>query len=111
MKRTSAARLTVTFLVLFSLVVVIAKARGSGLGIFAGTEVSASEEGFDVGAIATPTASPSCNAATVSYTGPAVAIPDNFSSGVNINLPVSCGGSVSDLNFGFDRSGSCGATP
>jgi hypothetical protein len=39
---------------------------------------------------------------TVSYTGAAVAIPDNLPAGVNINLPVTGAGTVADLNFRFD---------
>ncbi len=60
----------------------------------------------------TPTAEQTpCNVTTVSYTGPAVAIPDNVAAGVNINLPVSgVGGNISDLNFQFDTAGTCDAT-
>ncbi len=47
---------------------------------------------------------------TASYTGPAVAIPDNVAAGVNINIPVSGVGTVSDLNFRFDTAGTCDAT-
>ena len=49
-------------------------------------------------------------ATTVSYTGPAVPIPDVTSAGVNINLPVSGVGIVNDLNFRFDTAGACNAT-
>jgi subtilisin-like proprotein convertase family protein len=59
-------------------------------------------------ATATPTGSPSCNTTTVSYTGPAVTLPDNVPAGVNINLPVAGVGSVTDLNFRFDPA--AGAT-
>ncbi len=48
--------------------------------------------------------------ATASYTGPAVAIPDNVPAGVNFNLPVSGVGAVTDLNFQFDTGGTCNAT-
>ncbi|WP_170113288.1 proprotein convertase P-domain-containing protein [Ahniella affigens] len=50
---------------------------------------------------------------TVSYTGPAVTVPDNNLTGVNITLPVSgLTGSITDLNFRFDQapSGTCDAT-
>jgi subtilisin-like proprotein convertase family protein len=49
---------------------------------------------------------------TVSYTGPAVSIPDNLAAGVNINLPVTGVASITDLNFRFDAasSGTCNAT-
>ncbi|MEQ1675184.1 MAG: proprotein convertase P-domain-containing protein [Chitinophagaceae bacterium] len=50
---------------------------------------------------------------TVSYTGPAVAIPDNTPAGVNVTLPVSgLTGNISDLNFQFDANpaGTCNAT-
>ena len=47
---------------------------------------------------------------TVSYTGPAVAIPDNNSLGININIPVAGVGVISDLNFRFDTAGACDAT-
>ncbi|MFZ4573467.1 MAG: reprolysin-like metallopeptidase [Phycisphaerales bacterium] len=47
---------------------------------------------------------------TFSYTGAAVAIPDNNTTGVNISLPVSgFTGTVSDLNFRFDGT-TCNAT-
>ncbi len=49
-------------------------------------------------------------ATTVSYTGPAVPIPDVTLAGVNINLPVSGVGIVTDLNFRFDTAGACNAT-
>ncbi len=39
---------------------------------------------------------------TVSYTGPAVAIPDNNPAGVNITVPVAGVGTITDLNFRFD---------
>ena len=41
-------------------------------------------------------------AVTVTYSGAPVAIPDNLPAGVNINLPVTGVGTVSDLNFLFD---------
>ncbi|MBC7899455.1 MAG: carboxypeptidase regulatory-like domain-containing protein [Saprospiraceae bacterium] len=50
---------------------------------------------------------------TTSYTGPAVAIPDNVPAGVNIPLAVSgVTGAVADLNFRFDAdpSASCNAS-
>ena len=47
---------------------------------------------------------------TASYTGPAVAIPDNVPAGVNINIPVSGVGTVSDIDFRFDTAGACDAT-
>lgn len=50
---------------------------------------------------------------TVSYTGPAVAIPDNTPAGVNIPLTVSgITGNIIDLNFTFDAAptGTCNAT-
>ncbi len=58
---------------------------------------------------ATPTATPS-SGCTTSYTGPAVVVPDNLPAGVNITLPVSGVGTVSDLNFSFDTGGACDAT-
>ncbi|MEP6700615.1 MAG: proprotein convertase P-domain-containing protein, partial [Bacteroidota bacterium] len=48
----------------------------------------------------------------VSYTGPAVPIPDNTPAGVNIPLTVSGVGTVADLNFRFDPgAATCDATP
>jgi len=50
---------------------------------------------------------------TVSYTGPAVAIPDNNTTGVNVTLPVSgITGNIIDVNFRFDAAatGTCDAT-
>ena len=49
---------------------------------------------------------------TVSYTGPDVAIPDNTPAGVNINVPVSGVGTISDLNFSIDQvaGGTCDGT-
>jgi subtilisin-like proprotein convertase family protein len=47
---------------------------------------------------------------TVSYTGPAVALPDNSPGGVNINIVVAGAGNVSDLNFRFDTGGTCDGT-
>ncbi len=44
-----------------------------------------------------------------SYTGPAVAVPDNLPAGVNIVLPVAGSGSITDLNFVFDTGGACDA--
>jgi subtilisin-like proprotein convertase family protein len=55
----------------------------------------------------TPTPMPG----TVSYTGPAVPIPDNTPAGVNIILPVAGVGTVADLNFRFDTGGVCDGTP
>jgi len=51
-------------------------------------------------------------AVTVSYTGAAVTIPDNIPAGVNINLPVTGVGTVSDLNFRLDTlmGGTCDGT-
>ena len=48
---------------------------------------------------ATPT--PTCGG-TFSYTGPAVALPDNTAAGVNFIIPVSGIGNITDLNFRFD---------
>ena len=49
--------------------------------------------------------------ATFSYTGPAVAIPDNIPAGVDIPFTVSgAGTTVSDLNFRFDPLAGCDAT-
>lgn len=55
----------------------------------------------------------SAGTTTVSYTGPAVAIPDNVAAGINIPLVVSgVGTSLTDLNFRFDPgAGTCDATP
>lgn len=53
------------------------------------------------------------NTQTVSYTGPAVAVPDNVPAGVNLALPVSgIGGNIIDLDFRFDAApgGTCNAT-
>lgn len=50
---------------------------------------------------------------TTSYTGPAVAVPDNTPAGVNITLPVSgLTGNISDIDFRFDSdpAGTCNAT-
>lgn len=49
---------------------------------------------------------------TVSYTGPAVAVPDNVPAGVNIPLAVSgLSGTINDLNFRLDAgAGTCDAT-
>lgn len=50
---------------------------------------------------------------TVSYTGPAVAVPDNVPAGVDLSLPVSgIPGTVTDLNFTFDIAAgqTCNAT-
>ncbi|MFZ1452694.1 MAG: M36 family metallopeptidase, partial [Ferruginibacter sp.] len=51
--------------------------------------------------------------ATFSYTGPAVAVPDNTPAGVNIPLTVSGAGTITDLNFRFDAApaSTCDATP
>ncbi len=43
-------------------------------------------------------------ATTVTYSGAAVAVPDNLPAGVNINLPVTGAGTVADLNFKFDSA-------
>jgi subtilisin-like proprotein convertase family protein len=48
--------------------------------------------------------------AIFSYTGPAVAIPDNLPAGVDITLPVAGSGTITDLNFRFDTGGVCDAT-
>jgi subtilisin-like proprotein convertase family protein len=48
-------------------------------------------------------------AVTISYTGPAVAVPDNVPAGVNINLPVTGVGNITDLDFTFDTGGACDA--
>ena len=56
---------------------------------------------------------PGGSVTTVSYTGPAVAVPDNSPAGVNITLPVSgLTGNISDLDFRFDANpaGTCNAT-
>lgn len=56
---------------------------------------------------------PGGSVTTVSYTGPAVAIPDNNAAGVNIPLAVSgITGNIIDLNFRFDAAatGTCDAT-
>jgi len=47
---------------------------------------------------------------TVSYTGPAVTIPDNIPAGVNISVPVTGVGTVADLNFRLDVDGTCDGT-
>ncbi|MBL7729635.1 MAG: proprotein convertase P-domain-containing protein [Chitinophagaceae bacterium] len=50
---------------------------------------------------------------TVSYTGPAVAVPDNTPAGVNIPLNVTgLTGTITDVNFRFDTdpAGTCNAT-
>ncbi len=48
---------------------------------------------------------------TVSYTGPAVAVPDNTPAGIIIPLVVSgVGGEVTDLNFRFDADAAGGCT-
>ena len=66
-------------------------------------------------ASATPTPSPSptptptptpCVFTVVSYTGPAVPIPDNDPAGVNIPLTVSGVGTITDLDFRFDGTAS-----
>lgn len=48
--------------------------------------------------------------ATISYVGPAVAIPDNTPTGVNIQLTVANVGRIADLDFRFDTGGACDAT-
>ncbi len=56
----------------------------------------------------TPTATPCAGtSATVSYTGPAVSVPDNVPAGVNISLPVTGVGTITDLDFRFDTGGTC----
>ena len=50
---------------------------------------------------------------TISYTGPAVAIPDNNAAGVNITLPASgFTGNILDVNFRLDAAsgGGCDVT-
>lgn len=48
---------------------------------------------------------------TTSYSGPAVAIPDNNAAGVNVILPVSgISGSISDIDFRFDALAGCDNT-
>ena len=54
-------------------------------------------------------AGPNCST-TISYSGPAVPVPDNVATGIDINLPVSGIGTVSDLNFRFDTAGFCDAS-
>jgi subtilisin-like proprotein convertase family protein len=56
---------------------------------------------------------PGGTSSAVSYTGPAVAVPDNTPAGVNIPLVVSgLTGNITDLNFRFDAAaaGTCDAT-
>jgi subtilisin-like proprotein convertase family protein len=50
---------------------------------------------------------------TVSYTGPAVPIPDNNAIGINIPITVAAVGNISDLDFRFDAApaATCDATP
>lgn len=48
---------------------------------------------------------------TISYTGPAVPIPDNTPAGFDVALNVSGLGTITDLNFRLDTAGSCDATP
>ena len=55
----------------------------------------------------TPTATPPATGCTVSYTGPAVAIPDNSTVGVNVTLPVSGVGTITDVNFRLDALAGC----
>ena len=49
---------------------------------------------------------------TYSYTGPAVAVPDNTPAGVDIPLTVSGAGTITDLDFRFDAApaSTCDAT-
>ncbi len=48
---------------------------------------------------------------TTSYAGSAVSIPDFFLTGVNVNLPVTTSGRISDVNFRFNTgTGTCNAT-
>ncbi len=59
--------------------------------------------------VITPTPNPTPTpggSTTVSYTGPAVTIPDNTPAGVNIPLVVSTACAVTDLNFRFDGTAS-----
>ncbi len=54
-----------------------------------------------------------CSTTTFSYTGPAVAIPDNNATGVSIIVPVAgLSGVITDVNFRLDASGvgTCDAT-
>ncbi len=49
---------------------------------------------------------------TTSYTGSAVSIPDNAPLGVNVSLPVSTSGRITDVNFRFyTGAGACDTTP
>ncbi len=48
---------------------------------------------------------------TTNYAGSAVSIPESTPAGVNVNLPVSTSGRVSDVNFKFNTgAGTCDAT-
>ncbi len=55
-------------------------------------------------------ASPSSCGTAISYTDPAVAIPDNNTAGVNIPITVSGVGLVTDLDFRFDGTPNAAAT-
>ncbi len=52
-----------------------------------------------------PTPTP-CNQTVVSYTGPAVAVPDSDTTGVNMTVVVSGLSTITDLNFRFDGTAS-----
>lgn len=61
----------------------------------------------------TPTATPTPAVGGVfSYTGPPVTIVDNVPAGVNITVPVTCTGNITDVDFRFDgvQSPTVGAT-
>jgi len=60
-----------------------------------------------VGPTPTPSPTPTPGSSlVVSYTGPAVAIPDNVQTGVNIPIVVGAACTVTDLNFRFDGTAS-----
>ena len=50
-------------------------------------------------------------ATTVAYTGPPIAIPDNDATGVNLVLPVTGLGAITDLDLRFIAESGCDATP
>jgi len=54
---------------------------------------------------ATATGTPACGG-TFSYTGATVAIPDNVPAGINLVIPVSGVGTISDVNFKVDGTAS-----
>lgn len=58
-----------------------------------------------------PTGTPINASFERSYTGPAVAIPDNNPTGANATLTVSGVGTITDLNFRFDGSACVATTP